>query len=472
MKNVTNKLGFPSPPDEGKRLEALNRYDILDTPQEKAFDRITEMATIIFDLPIALVSLIDKDRQWCKSCIGVNRRQRDREPAFCNIPVKTKKTTVIPDATKDERFKNNVLVTDSMNIRFYAGAPLITDDNHVLGTLCVIDTEPRQFSNDQITLLESLAQDTFSQLELRRQQNQNLKLSRQLKMLDRALASVREGISVSNPSMHDNPLVYVNDAFEEITRYAREDIIGKNCRFLQGEDTESEPVEKMREAIRNEEHVNVRVKNYRKDGEPFWNSVSISPVKDDDGNVERFIGVHQDITKYKMIEEHLELEAQHDRLTALLNRWTLIDRFETELERVKRYNGYLSFIFMDLDRFKQINDNHGHQTGDSVLKKIGKLINDHVRNSDIPGRYGGEEFGIVLPETDINQAETFANRLCKTIKKTTFETKDEESISVTASAGVAQLDYKNSTCSKIIEQADNALYMAKNQGRNQVVRAC
>lgn len=465
---MVSKEDYPKPADEEERLEALDRYDILDTPPEEAFDRITRMATKIFDVPISLVSIIDEDRQWWKSCIGVDRRQTDRSLAFCNYPVVTHSMTVIEDATQDERVKNNNLVTGEMHIRAYAGVPLLTDDNHVLGTLCLIDTEPRTFTDTELEILEGLGEEVYSQLELRRSRQKIQKQTQELRMLENAISSTREGLAVSDPTQPDNPLIYVNNAFEEMTGYSKNEALGRNCRFLQGDDTDPEKVAEMREAIENEEPVTVRLKNYKKTGDLFWNQVSVTPVRDDEGNLTHFVGVQQDVTEYKQIEEELEYRATYDRMTGLLNRETFIDRFQDEMERIRRYEHDLSFILLDLDHFKKINDNHGHRAGDQVLQRLGRILKDQIRSSDIAGRYGGEEFAVVLPETNLSRAEEFACRLCETIREHPFESPHGESISVTTSIGIASLDDEEPTYEELIERADQCLYQVKEAGRDGV----
>jgi diguanylate cyclase (GGDEF)-like protein/PAS domain S-box-containing protein len=460
---------FPLPENEQERLEALDQYDILDTPPEDAFNRLTRLASQMLDTPIALVSLIDEDRQWWKSCLGVDRRQTDRELAFCNFPVVTKQRTVIPDATQDERVKDNSLVTGDMHIRAYAGAPLLTEDNHVLGTLCVIDTEPHDFDEQDLDLLDDLAAEVISQLELRRTRSQLRKQSQELDMLENAMASTSEGITVSNPSLDDNPLVYVNDAFVEMTGYPRSEALGSNCRFLQGEDTDPEKVAELREAIQNEEPITTRILNYRKDGTPFWNRLSVTPVVNKEGDVTHYVGIQQDITERKELEESLEYRAKFDQMTDLLNRETLMNRFSDEVERMERYGHDLSFVLLDLDRFKNINDTHGHQTGDRVLQEVGRTIKDHIRTSDIPGRYGGEEFAVVLPETDRSRARTFSERLRQRIEQLTVEAPDGTEVSVTTSIGISDIETADHEPKRIVEQADQALYQAKGNGRNQVM---
>jgi two-component system NtrC family sensor kinase len=157
----------PLPPNEPSRLATLNRYSILDSLSEPEFDDASTLAAILCGTPISLVSLIDQDRQWFKSTVGTDLTESPRSQSFCAYSLATARTLVVPDAQQDPRFADNPLVTGDPNIRFYAGSPIIAPNGHVLGSVCVIDTQPRTVTPLQIAGLEALARQVMALIEAR-----------------------------------------------------------------------------------------------------------------------------------------------------------------------------------------------------------------------------------------------------------------------------------------------------------------
>ena len=158
----------PLPEYELDRLKALKAYAVLDTPAEEAFDEIVLVASLVFDAPTAMVSLVDAQRQWFKARVGMEPQETSRDFSFCAHAILDQEVTVVEDATQDERFKDNPLVVGDPHIRFYAGAPLVTPEGHALGTLCVLDDEPRTIQPHQEQILQALAHRVVGELELRR----------------------------------------------------------------------------------------------------------------------------------------------------------------------------------------------------------------------------------------------------------------------------------------------------------------
>lgn len=156
------------PQNEQARIAALEKYAILDSDPEQSFDDLTLLASSICKTPIAMISLVDEDRQWFKSRVGVNVSETPREIAFCSTAILQSDLFVVPDALQDERFRDNPLVVSDPYVRFYAGAPLINEDGYALGTLCVVDQSPRELAPGEKEALKALSRLVLAQLEFRR----------------------------------------------------------------------------------------------------------------------------------------------------------------------------------------------------------------------------------------------------------------------------------------------------------------
>jgi diguanylate cyclase (GGDEF)-like protein len=335
------------PPNEEQRLASLQRLNILDTPAEGRFDRIARLARKSLNTPIALVSLVDRDRQWFKSCQGLDTIQTPRAISFCGHAILGNDTFVVTDALHDPRFCDNPLVVGEPAIRFYAGRPIHSPEGFTIGTICVVDTVPRKPTRDDLWALEDLAD--LIEVELRA-------------------------------------------------------------------DSLGEAESKLRNQLADAER-----------------------------------------------------RACVDDLTRLWNRDTCLLLLREQIDRSSRLGLSLGVLFIDVDHFKVINDTHGHLVGDEILREVAVRLRTAVRSYDSIGRYGGEEFVAVLPGCDKAQAATAADRIRQQVNAGAVKVQNAV-IGVTVSIGVcAWVPESTTTVEQYVEAADQALYQAKQAGRDRTV---
>jgi PAS domain S-box-containing protein len=314
------------PANEQERLQALQQLEILDTPPEAAFDRITRLASQLFKVPIALVSLVDRDRQWFKSCYGLDTRQTDRQISFCAHAILADEVFVVSDATQDARFTDNPLVTGETAIRFYAGAPLKSRDGFNLGSLCILDTVPREFSEQQLAGLTDMAALVVDELELRRAARslqdeiaERRRNEERLRLLEMVVVNANDAIVITEAEPIDEPgprILYVNKAFTRMSGHSLEDVIGKTPRILQGPDTDRAARAKIRAALEKWRPVMVELVNYRNDGMPFWVELSIVPVANEKGWFTHWVSIQRDMTERKRADEAIRAAEERYRLLA------------------------------------------------------------------------------------------------------------------------------------------------------------
>jgi diguanylate cyclase (GGDEF)-like protein/PAS domain S-box-containing protein len=260
-------------------------------------------------------------------------------------------------------------------------------------------------------------------------------------------------------------IVYVNAAFTAITEYTPEEVIGKKAKLLELFGSDEDARNKVAQSLRDKQPVRATVKSRTKSGKEFWIDISIVPIKNRKGEYAYFASIERDVTKEKTLLIELDRLSNQDPLTGLYNRRALDKAVEQELSRFHRSGIPFSFIMLDLDHFKAINDKYGHSGGDKVLRDISDLIRHEKREYDYAARIGGEEMCILLPDTPLKQAKQFAERLRKLISALHI-TQGEEDILITASMGVTEAVTEDKNFTQIFKRADEALYEGKAAGRN------
>jgi diguanylate cyclase (GGDEF)-like protein/PAS domain S-box-containing protein len=286
-----------------------------------------------------------------------------------------------------------------------------------------------------------------------------------LRLHERAIEASTNAIMITTGRRHRYSIVHVNPAFEKITGYTAQEVIGRDARFLQGDDTDQPEIAVLRQLLREQKEGRVTLRNYRKDGTLFYNELHIAPVRSAKGHVTNFVGVLNDITETKRYQEELEHHVNHDALTGLANRHLLQDRLQQALFRANRRNLRCAVMFLDLDHFKLVNDGLGHHVGDALLKSVAAELLTILRPEDTVARFGGDEFVLVANEVqDLADVTDIAERIVTRLSTPMFI--GDEEITISASLGIAVYPDDGDSVDELLKNADAAMYHAKEGGRN------
>ena len=451
----------PLPQNEKDRLAVLRKYNILDTEPEVIFDNMVQLASYICETPIAAISLIDENRQWFKSIVGLEVKETSREVAFCSHTILHNEPLIVENALLDERFFDNPLVTSGPNIRFYAGVPLVSQDGIHLGTLCVIDTETRQITHKQLSAIKTLAHSVMSHIELRLSHRKIRKYVDELQLTATIFETASENIVVTD---HNNCFITVNPAFTKTTGYTLEEVKGLTPQILRSGNQTPEFYAEMWKELNEKGQWDGELYNKRKNGEIYFEWLSIKVIYNQDKTVRMYVATFSDITEKKRAEEIIWKQANYDLLTNLPNRRLFDDRFKQEIKIANRTKKLLALLFIDLDYFKEVNDTYGHEIGDELLIQVTKRINDTIRATDTVARIGGDEFATILPQME---NEKDISRVAKLLIKKLSMPFNLNGIMVTISASIGISIYpKDSLMEKeLLQYADKAMYNAKKEGR-------
>lgn len=288
------------------------------------------------------------------------------------------------------------------------------------------------------------------------------KIEEKLKLSSKVFTHAREGIMITDD---DANIIDVNESFSTITGYSHEEVIGKNPNILQSKKQSVKIYKEMWDALNSKEHWYGEIYNLRKNGETYIQMTTITAILDDKGYVKNYVALFSDVTLAKEQQKQLEHIAHYDALTNLPNRMLLADRLSQSLSKSKRQNKLVFVLYIDLDGFKNINDTHGHDIGDKLLIEVSKRINNALRDSDTLSRFGGDEFVAVLADL-----ENFED--CKLILRRILSSASKEInidnliMKVSASIGVTTYPNDSSDVDLLIRHADQAMYIAKQEGKN------
>ncbi|MCG8709977.1 EAL domain-containing protein [Brenneria sp. 4F2] len=440
---------------EANRLAALHEYGIKNALFDPDLNHLINLAANVFNVPIVLVSLLESERQLFAAGTGLSVKETPIELAFCVHAIQGTEILVVPDARKDPHFSQNPLVTGAPYIRFYAGIPLRTPSGYAIGALCIIDIKPRSaLSARDEHNLQDLAALVMAKLEMRR-----LNLARkvnQARFEDIAHTSSDTVICVNEKGI----ITFWNAAAQKMLEYVDSEIIGRSVDTLLPESSFAQ----LKLLIADKQfqssgiatlEMNVRVKN----GTLLLVELFLSMWKA--GSQVNYSAILRDVTERRRNEERLSLLAHMDPLTGLANR-TLLGSMLTQTLKTELST---CLMLIDLDNFKDINDNLGHAAGDDILVNVARRLQANVRTGVMVARMGGDEFSLVFPgldsrETAANIAEQIIHAVAQKIMV------GDDQINISASIGIAFYPEQGITVQALLTNVDLALHQAKVEGRN------
>lgn len=258
-------------------------------------------------------------------------------------------------------------------------------------------------------------------------------------------------------------ITYVNQAFCDQTGYTREEVLGNNPRMLKSGEHDENFYQNLWKIILHGHVFRITMINRKKNGDLFYENKTITPLKDDKDHITGFVSSGKDVTLEFEMHRKMEKIATIDKLTGIYNRHKFEELYVLESERARRFSQPLSLILIDIDHFKSVNDTYGHDIGDEVLKHLAKIVQDTIRQIDIFARWGGEEFLVLSPNTDLKNIQVLAEKLRLAIAEAEFS----EVSHITVSQGISTFEAED-TFDKLFKRADMGLYYAKEHGRNQV----
>ncbi|THV16759.1 GGDEF domain-containing protein [Rhizobium rhizophilum] len=473
---IPRPLTYPIGPDEAERCAALHELGILDTTPDKNFDAAVRLACSSFDVPVALVAMLDEQREWFKAATGWDAKEAPRELAFCNYTILQDDVFVVEDAELDARFSGNPLVKGEPGVRFYAGVPVGLSDEHHLGTLCIVDTKPRTLSLEDAELLRTLGQIVSNLLRQFHQSQIESKLRDQLDA-ERAANTQRELQLRDKQHLLEYASELAALGSWEYNHNTGKIVWGAETRHILGlKPMENVTLEAVRGLFTGEDELRWQREFARfaasatsllfegqihtPDGMEKWIRV-LGKTESTGGRIAKF-GLLQDITKERETRKRLNDMAARDSLTGLSNRFSLLQ----QLRKLQGDETPFSFVMLDLDGFKSINDTFGHAAGDKCLKRIARKLRILEAHGAFVARIAGDEFAIILQIPGDRRG--LERRIGKIVTALAFPMRfQEQTANLTVSMGVAIRSHgAHFDPEALIAEADMALYEAKIQGRN------
>ena len=450
-------MSAPVLPNEGERLSALQQYDLIGSDVDLGLETVITLARNLFQVPIATVSLVGDDKQFFLGAQGLPVCETGRDVSFCAHALGRSEVFVVADARADPRFADNPLVTGEPHIRFYAGVPLRSPVGQDVGTLCIIDRQPRVgFSDADKATLRMLSTFVLEKLELRR-----LEVAREQGQ------SRFENIAATSPDgiicIDDKGLVtFWNAAAEQLFGHSAQEATGGNIDLIVPAAMRGGHGEGLHRVAAGGKPrligTSVKLDAEHRSGRIFPIELSLSMWHD--RGLANFGAIIRDMTERRANEERLHRLAHLDALTGLPNRSQLFSRIAEQIT----VGEPMTVMLLDLDGFKAVNDTLGHSAGDKVLQQVAGRIVECVRAGDTVARLGGDEFAVLRPSCP--GGKSLADELgCLLRSVASSLDVDGHQVTIGTSIGVACFPDHGEQAEDLLSAADLALYQAKADGR-------
>lgn len=459
-KEPTRLIGIHTDINERKKNEAALRSLAESRPQKSKdiFTIIARQLASTCDAQYAKISEIDEDGNHHVVAIWSNDSSLQQDQLDIE--------QVILSDSQDSYFTGNNLQTllpnenslEALALNYYLAVPLKDNNNDAIGLITLIHSKPLPEQQDnEFALIQSLAIRASNELERQRFENKHILSS---KIFEQA----NEAIIITDPK---GEIVDINPTFCDITGYNRQEAIGQTPRFLNSGQQSKHFYLAMWKTLITTGQWKGELWNKKKNGELYAELLTISALKDDNGQVLNYVGLASDITEFKKQQQALELIAHYDPLTQLPNRALFADRFKQAILSTQRNQKQLAICFIDLDNFKPINDNYGHNEGDQVLIKVANRIKENIRPEDTLSRHGGDEFALLIQNiSSLKELEQILARLLEKIRQPYQIGRQLHQIST--SIGITVYPEDEGDIDTLLRHADKAMYEAKLAGKNQI----